>query len=405
MTARSAMSSLRRGAGATPAVAHAPLPAARSASVRVDGVRVTLGDNEVLRGVSLDVREGEFLTILGPSGSGKTTTLNTVAGFVTPSEGEVWFGDELITAVPVHRRDIGILFQSYALFPHLDVRRNVAYPLRERRISKAETRRRVSEALELVDLAGYEDRAVTTLSGGQQQRVGLARALVFGPRVLLLDEPLGALDKSLRERMQLELRRLQREVGVTTISVTHDQTEALSMSDRVAIMRDGLVEQIGRPEELYWQPETPFVATFLGEANLLPAVAGSRGAEVHELGIALPGTPGGQAVVRPEILRVVAAAEAGPGAGGRGIVRDAHFHGHRHRIVVVHPETGRELLVYRAPEDGVVEVGDEVVVRCHAPALVSVIPGAGDAPAARGAAVPPVDPPLTSTPTPEVRAQ
>ncbi len=232
-------------------------------------------------GVSLDIRSGEFLTMLGPSGSGKTTTLMMIAGFETPTAGDIAIDGRSVVAVPPYRRNIGMVFQNYALFPHLTVEENVGFPLKQRGVSKAERAKLVAEALELVHLPGYGARYPRQLSGGQQQRVAVARAVVFKPRLLLMDEPLGALDKQLRENLQLEMRRLHADLGITFIYVTHDQEEALTMSDRIAVMNDGKVAQVGTPEDLYDRPENRFVAGFIGESNFLPAVV--RGLEGNEV--------------------------------------------------------------------------------------------------------------------------
>lgn len=223
--------------------------------------------------VSLAVRDGEFLTLLGPSGCGKTTCLRMVAGFVQPDAGSVHIGGEDVTRVPAHRRNTGMVFQQYALFPHLTVAQNLAFGLRIRKLAGKEIRTRVAEALALVRLSGYADRYPEQLSGGQKQRVALARALVINPRVLLLDEPLGALDQKLREELQAEIKRIQREVGITTIFVTHDQNEALSLSDRIVVMRQGVIGQIGSPQELYDRPVDRHVASFIGKINLLEVAA------------------------------------------------------------------------------------------------------------------------------------
>ncbi len=227
--------------------------------------------------VSLDIRSGEFLTMLGPSGSGKTTTLMMIAGFETPTAGDIAIDGKSVVAMPPYRRNIGMVFQNYALFPHLTVEENVGFPLKQRGVPKPERARLVAEALELVHLPGYGARYPRQLSGGQQQRVAVARAVVFKPRLLLMDEPLGALDKQLRENLQLEMRRLHADLGITFIYVTHDQEEALTMSDRIAVMNDGKVAQVGTPEDLYDRPENRFVAGFIGESNFLPAVV--RGVE------------------------------------------------------------------------------------------------------------------------------
>jgi spermidine/putrescine ABC transporter ATP-binding subunit len=228
-------------------------------------------------GISLDIRAGEFLTLLGPSGSGKTTTLMMIAGFEIPTAGDIAIDGQSVIAMPPYRRNIGMVFQNYALFPHLTVAENIGFPLKQRGVSKDERAKLIGEALELVHLPGYGGRYPRQLSGGQQQRVALARAIVFKPRLLLMDEPLGALDKQLRENLQLEMRRLHADLGITFIYVTHDQEEALTMSDRIAVMNDGLVAQVGRPEDLYDRPDNRFVASFIGESNFLPAIV--RGLE------------------------------------------------------------------------------------------------------------------------------
>jgi len=227
------------------------------------------GDVVAADRVTLDIAPGEFITLLGPSGSGKTTTLMMVAGFVIPTSGQILVNGEDIAFKPPHKRNIGMVFQNYALFPHMTVAENIAFPLKMRKWPRQEIERAVKEALQLVRLPGFEDRYPRQLSGGQQQRVALARALVFRPPVLLMDEPLGALDKKLREEMQLEIKHIQESLNITTIYVTHDQEEALTMSDRIAVMRDGRIEQVGTPRELYERPASEFVANFIGESNLL----------------------------------------------------------------------------------------------------------------------------------------
>ena len=243
---------------------------ARPAALSVRGLYKSYeGHQNALRGIDLDIAEGEFVTLLGPSGSGKTTLLMVIAGFETPTRGEVFSKDNDITRVVPERRNFGVVFQSYALFPHMSAAANVGYPLAARGIRGEARRRKVDEALALVGLEGLGGRRPSQLSGGQQQRVALARALVYEPALLLLDEPLGALDRVLRERMQIELRNLHRKVGITFLYVTHDQDEALTMSDRVAVMREGGIEQVSTPETLYERPATEFVAAFVGVANLL----------------------------------------------------------------------------------------------------------------------------------------
>jgi len=249
--------------------------------VELRGVAMSYGATPVLHDLDLEVRKGEFLSLLGPSGCGKTTTLNIIAGFLEPTRGTVTLGGRVVNDVPAYRRNTGMVFQSYALFPHMSVFDNVAFGLRVRRTAAADIERRAREALALVQLAGYEQRAIRQLSGGQQQRVAIARALAIDPLVLLMDEPLSNLDAQLRRQMRVELRRLQRQVGVTTIFVTHDQEEALTLSDRLVVMNRGRIEQAGTPVELYRKPRTPFVAQFLGHPNFLfGTVAERRSTEV-----------------------------------------------------------------------------------------------------------------------------
>jgi spermidine/putrescine transport system ATP-binding protein len=237
------------------------------------------GDTVVaVRGVDLAIAEGEFFSMLGPSGCGKTTTMRMIAGFEEPTRGSVFLRDVDVTDVAPNKRDVNMVFQSYALFPHMSVFDNVAFGLRRKKVSGTEIKRRVGEMLEIVDLVGREKRSPRELSGGQQQRVAVARALVNRPRALLLDEPLGALDLKLRQHMQVELKRIQREVGVTFVYVTHDQNEALTMSDRIAVMNDGAIEHLGTPRDIYERPATKFVAGFIGTSNLLSGpVAGVAG--------------------------------------------------------------------------------------------------------------------------------
>ena len=248
-----------------------------TAGVTLEGVSKRFGPVEAVRELTLDVREGEFFSLLGPSGCGKTTTLRLIAGFEEPTTGRILLGGKDVTQTPPHKRSVNTVFQSYALFPHLSVYDNVAFGLRFRNASKGERRRRVAETLALVQLEGMVKRRPSQLSGGQQQRVALARALVLEPAVLLLDEPLGALDAKLRRALQLELKAIQRAVGITFVYVTHDQEEALTMSDRMAVMSEGLVQQLGTPKEVYEQPATAFVADFLGVSNLMSARAAGGG--------------------------------------------------------------------------------------------------------------------------------
>jgi putative spermidine/putrescine transport system ATP-binding protein len=237
--------------------------------VRFSNVSKSYGSVQAIGDISLAVNSGEFTTILGPSGSGKTTMLSMIAGIASPTSGSIQIGDREITQVPAAQRNIGLVFQSYALFPHMSIFDNIAFPLRVRKLTAAEVADRVAEVLRLVRLAGFEKRRPHQLSGGQQQRVALARAIVFKPDILLLDEPLAALDRKLREEVRSEIRALQRALGITTIMVTHDQEEALSLSDQIVLLANGNVEQIGTPDEIYHRPKTRFAAGFLGLANFV----------------------------------------------------------------------------------------------------------------------------------------
>ncbi len=248
-----------------------------SGEIVLEGLVKRFGEHVAVAGVDLTIPPGEFFTMLGPSGCGKTTTLRLIAGFERPDDGRILLDGTDLSNTPPHKRDVNTVFQSYALFPHRTVAENIGFGLRYRRLSKAETERKVAEAVALVRLEGFEGRRPAHLSGGQQQRVALARALVLEPPVLLLDEPLGALDARLRLDLQVELKRIQEQLGITFVYVTHDQDEALTMSDRVAVMRDGVIEQCGPPRELYEGPATTFVANFLGSSNLLEVQVGTRG--------------------------------------------------------------------------------------------------------------------------------
>ncbi len=240
--------------------------------IRLQNISVSFDDQPVLQNLDLQISDGEFVTLLGPSGCGKTTTLRIIGGFLKPDSGSVFFDDELVTDLPPHKRPVNTIFQRYALFPHLNVFENVAFGMRVRKMKKDEIRDRVEEMLRLVNLAGFEKRSVNTLSGGQQQRVAIARALAIHPRVLLLDEPLAALDLKLRKDMQAELKNIQKRLGITFIYVTHDQEEALSMSDTVVVMDSGKIQQIGTPQDIYNEPTNAFVADFIGESNILDGV-------------------------------------------------------------------------------------------------------------------------------------
>jgi spermidine/putrescine transport system ATP-binding protein len=292
-------------------------------SVRLKGVSKRFGDLTAVREMDLDIPRGQFFTMLGPSGCGKTTTLRMIAGFEEPSDGTVVLDGEDVTRLPPFKRATNTVFQTYALFPHLSVERNVAFGLQRKRVSKEEIRRRVREELERVGLAAHANRKPRQLSGGQQQRVALARALVNRPAVLLLDEPLGALDLKLRKQLQVELKRIQQDVGITFVYVTHDQEEALTMSDRIAVMNHGVIEQLGEPEEIYERPRTTFVAGFIGVSNLMPGQVVSTGTGTAELrldaGVTVRTGAAGvsvgeraHAVVRPEKLQLRRANGAAP---------------------------------------------------------------------------------------------
>ncbi|WP_427183684.1 ABC transporter ATP-binding protein [Bordetella bronchialis] len=261
---------------------------AATLDVRFDNVEKRFGAAVALHRLDLDIERGTFFSLLGPSGCGKTTTLRLIAGFEQPSHGDIYIRGKRVTGVPAHKRNFGMVFQSFALFPHLTVAENVAFGLKMRRVDASSIARRVADALDLVALGAFGQRYPRQLSGGQQQRVALARAIVFEPDVLLLDEPLSALDKLLREQMQVELRQLQRRLGTTTIFVTHDQEEALTMSDRVAVMKDGRIQQAGAPRDIYERPGTEFVATFLGASNILRGEV--RGRDGDKLVVGLGGT-------------------------------------------------------------------------------------------------------------------
>ncbi len=308
------------------------------------GLSKAYGSAVAVEDVDLVVDPGEFMTFLGPSGSGKTTTLNLIAGFVEPDRGDIDVGGEPLVGVPPHKRDIGVVFQQYLLFPHMRVEANVAFPLRRRGIAKKEATRRVMEILEVVGLTGMAHRYPRQLSGGQQQRVALARALVFNPKLLLLDEPLGALDKRLRGTLQTEIRRIHREIGVTFIFVTHDQEEALAMSDRIAVFNHGGIEQVGTGEELYHSPNTLFVAQFLGDSNVITGQvqvdAGRTYVSDGKARFLAPAAAAPEAsmavVVRPECVRLVS-----PGAATsddanllKGEVTDVTFFGSKRRVEV-----------------------------------------------------------------------
>ncbi|CAO3454185.1 ABC transporter ATP-binding protein [Azospirillum largimobile] len=334
-----------------------------SVGVDIEGVNLSYGSNHVLKDVNLAIKPGEFFAFLGPSGCGKTTLLRLIAGFNTAQRGAVRIGGRDISTLPPHRRDVGMVFQSYALWPHMTVRRNVAFGLEERRVPRAEIERRVDAALDLVGLKHLADRRPSQLSGGQQQRVALARTIVIEPKVLLLDEPLSNLDAKLRVQMRQELLSLQRKLGLTTIFVTHDQEEANTICDRIAVMEDGKVQQVGTPQDLYDHPANLFVAGFLGTANVLDGEVRSDGAAGSvfvgngvtpvalppsvEAGAAGAGT-GGKLMFRPQNLAI--RTDGGPPAPGHarltGVIRHREFLGASIRYAV---DVGGQLVQVDAP--------------------------------------------------------
>jgi spermidine/putrescine transport system ATP-binding protein len=351
----------------------------RDTAITLREVRKSFGPIEAVRGISLDVYEGEFLTLLGPSGCGKTTTMRMIAGFEEPDGGRIYLRGQDVVGVPPNRRAVNMVFQHYALFPHMSVGDNVAYGLKLKKVPRDERTRQVREMLDIVRLAGMERRRPGQLSGGQQQRVALARALVNRPAALLLDEPLGALDVKLRKQMQLELKRIQHELGTTFVYVTHDQDEALSMSDRIAVMNQGVIEQLASPREIYERPATPFVADFVGVLNAMEL----RVDEVRDLTatmmigdgqrVVVP-TPSGASVggtltaaVRPErvAIRPAAGAENGARDGSRvrGTVALVVYLG---TLTQFHVDTalGARLVAHRLSDDAATAVreGDEVVL-------------------------------------------
>ena len=285
-------------------------PKSQSLPLTIRGIGKSYGPVVALDDVDLDVRSGEFITLLGPSGSGKTTLLMVLAGFVRPDRGSLRFGDVEMVRTPPHKRNVGMVFQNYALFPHMNVFSNIAFPLKLRGIGGAESAERVAKSLQLVRLGGLEQRRVDQLSGGQRQRVALARAIVFGPRILLMDEPLSALDKKLREYMQIEIRHLHERLGMTTVYVTHDQREALTMSDRVAVIDRGRIQQLDEPKRLYERPGNKFVADFIGESAFLPVSVEGKVARLGGIPLTLAEPPTSTEteqflLVRPEKLEVL----------------------------------------------------------------------------------------------------
>jgi len=333
-------------------------------AVKLRDVTKTFGEVHALKDATLCVRRGELMTLLGPSGCGKSTLLNLIAGFLTPDRGELEIDGHRVTDTPPYKRQIGMVFQNYALFPHMSAADNVGYGLRMRRLAKGEVKRRVADALVLVRLSGIENRRPHQLSGGQQQRVALARALVISPKVLLLDEPLSALDRSLRASMQVEIKEIQRQLGVTALFVTHDQSEALSLSDRIAVMFDGQIRQIGTPADVYRRPSDRFVASFVGDVNVLRARLGSIDQTTATISLGaqsipvatgpLAGSKPGDPVdlfVRPEQLRLSATGEP---MAAQGTVTTHIYQGAHVDLYVLSPvASGGRLLVRSAEPDAI----------------------------------------------------
>ena len=341
----------------------------RTPIVRLSGVTKDFGKSEVLKNIDLDVYEGEFLTLLGPSGCGKTTTLRIIAGFESPSQGCVYLEQADVTALPPYKRNVNTVFQSYALFPHMNVFDNVAFGLVEKKVPKPEIKQRVEKMLELVQLKNFGRRKPHQMSGGQRQRVAIARALVNNPKVLLLDEPLGALDLKLRKQMQMELKHLQQKLGITFVYVTHDQEEALTMSDRIAVMNNGSIEQIGTAREIYERPKTKFVAGFIGESNIIEAsVTGfdkdlieltAENGVVHAKGSGFVQDEMIYISIRPE--NTMYSMEPVKNFRLRGIVKEHIYVGSIVKTVVALPN-GQKLKLNQHPHSSLPEIGSAVTV-------------------------------------------
>ena len=328
--------------------------------IKLEKIQVSFNGEIILKELNLDIKEGEFVTLLGPSGCGKTTTLRIIAGFLTPEKGNVFFKGKKINDVPAHKREVNTIFQKYALFPHLNVYENVAFGLRVQKKSESEIKSKVIEMLKMVNLVAYIDRDVNSLSGGQQQRVAIARALANNPKVLLLDEPLGALDLKLRKDMQSELKSIHQKTGITFILVTHDQEEALSMSDTVVVMDKGSIQQIGPPEDIYNEPQNAFVADFIGDSNILPAtmvedkVVKMLGAVWQCVDVGFGQNKAVDAVIRPEDIDLVS-----PGEGTiNGVVTNLIFKGVHYEMDIL--ANNYELLVHSTD---MFPVGTEVGIR------------------------------------------
>ncbi|ASM71574.1 MULTISPECIES: ABC transporter ATP-binding protein [Roseobacteraceae] len=350
--------------------------------ITVRDVTKTYGPVHALDGVSLNVKSGEFLTLLGPSGSGKTTLLMVLAGFTRPDRGSLKFGEDEMIRTPPHLRGVGMVFQNYALFPHMSVAGNVGYPLKLRNVPKAEAEDRINRALELVQLGGYGDRGIDQLSGGQKQRVALARSIVFEPRILLMDEPLSALDKKLRDRMQIELRHLHEQLGMTTVYVTHDQREALTMSDRIAVVNHGRIMQLADPQQLYDRPANKFVADFIGDSSFLPVTRDGAGISFVGATLQMEGAvPDGNdllLMVRPERVRLLTGELPADTNIFDAKVTELVYQGESYLLYARLPD-GSEIAVRGAIREGTFgklpQVGDAVKLGLHKADTVVIVDG------------------------------
>lgn len=338
--------------------------------VSIVNVEKIYGENHVVKNMNMNIAEGEFLTLLGPSGCGKTTTLRMISGFEMPSSGTIKVQDERVDKKEPYQRDVNTVFQNYALFPNMNVYDNVAYGLRVKKVPKDEIRKRVAEALKMVQLEGFEKRKTTQMSGGQKQRVAIARAIINRPKVLLLDEPLGALDLKLRKQMQIELKRLQKKLGITFVYVTHDQEEALTMSDRIAVINEGRIEQIDTPREIYEHPKTKFVANFIGETNLLDAMVLEMdedkaiiGTEVEKATVSIDPkkkikvNDGVTVSVRPEHMKF--SRTPVDGFTIKGVVKEQIFVGNLIKMMI-NLNDGTEIRINRFEEEELAEIGELV---------------------------------------------
>ena len=349
------------------------MSSSKSLPIDISNLSKSYGLVKALDDVSLNISAGEFLTLLGPSGSGKTTLLMALAGFVRPNSGSIQFGGQEVIATPPHERGLGMVFQSYALFPFMTVAENVAYPLKVRGVSKSDQKIRAERALETVQLGEYGDRRITQLSGGQRQRVALARAMVFEPQIILMDEPLSALDKKLSEHMQIELKALHQKLDATVVYVTHDQREALTMSDRIAVVNHGRIEQIDTPEKLYRQPKSFFVADFIGESVSVPIDVENNSAKLNGRKIIsnqsiIQGSGKHHLVIRPELLEVISGAIPKKSNDLSGKVHDIIYQGDSVLVIVQNKKLGLinvRVPANRAGQTGLPSRGEKIGLALH----------------------------------------